>query len=176
MSTKVSTEKKIILAFLSLLPKKEINSISVAEIIDSASVSRSTFYSYFHSKEDLNSHSLTYLLDEMTSILNEDLLFNKNVMVKLFRYLKENRELFMILMKYYPGFEISIKKYIKNIILNSDIPNLRTQLIEAYQITDYLALDVYVTTIESIISSWIRYGSPETPEQLADILYTTLKI
>lgn len=176
MSTKVSTEKKIILAFLNLLPKKEIDSISVAEIIDNAHISRSTFYSYFHSKEDLNDQSLSYLLDEVTSILSEDLLFNKEVMIKLFRHLKALRKQILILMKYYPDFELTVKEYIRTIILNSDIPNLSTQLENAYEVSDYFALDVYVATIESVIFSWIKDGSSETPEQLVDILYTTLKI
>lgn len=173
---KVKTEKKIILSFLNLLSKKEIETISTSEIIENAHVSRSTFYSYFRSKEDLNVQSLSYILDEMTLILSEDMLFRKSVMIKLFQYIRMHNKVFLILMEHYPDFELRIKDYIRTMILNSEIPNLKKQLAEAYEISDYFALDIYVVTIESIIFSWIKDGSSETPEQLADILFISLKI
>lgn len=47
---KVKTEKKIILSFLNLLSKKEIEAISTSEIIENANVSRSTFIVIFDPK------------------------------------------------------------------------------------------------------------------------------
>ena len=50
------TRQAIIDAFVTLLYKSSYEKISVKEIIDTANVGRSTFYSHFETKDDLACH------------------------------------------------------------------------------------------------------------------------
>lgn len=61
------TRQAIIDAFVTLLNKTSYEKISVKEIIDTANIGRSTFYSHFETKEELARHICVDLFDHIFS-------------------------------------------------------------------------------------------------------------
>ncbi|HEO2526863.1 TPA: TetR family transcriptional regulator C-terminal domain-containing protein [Streptococcus agalactiae] len=58
----------------------------------------------------------------------------------------------------------------------SDIPDLEKQLETAYQIPYSFALDIYISTIESIILNWIDNNFTESPEKIAKYITSVVRI
>lgn len=176
-SRKISTEKKIILATCTLLKKtKSWEAIKLIDIVKESKLSKSTFYNYFESKQAIKEQSLFIVLDEITIILYRDLSFGDEVLLQLFNHLKDNQYLLQLLIQYYPNFGIEIKKYIRTMLIYSNIEYLSKRLETSYQIPEKFAINVYTLTIESIILDWIRSDCFEEPKEMVDILRTAIKI
>lgn len=62
------TLQDIYRAFISLVSCQQYSDISVMNVIQTAHISRSTFYTYFHGKKDLARASLEHLIDEFLQI------------------------------------------------------------------------------------------------------------
>jgi len=86
------TENAIIGAFNQLIEKQEFNKISVDMILETASVSRSTFYRYFKDKYEVMNANYKHLLDYFVasgrSSGYRDLIF------QLFDFAKDHARLF----------------------------------------------------------------------------------
>ncbi|HGD5928925.1 TPA: TetR-like C-terminal domain-containing protein [Streptococcus agalactiae] len=61
-------------------------------------------------------------------------------------------------------------------ITHSDIPDLHKQLETAYQVPYSFALDIYISTIESIILNWIDNDFTESPEKIAKYITSVVRI
>lgn len=177
VTNKVSPEKKIILATCTLIKQtKSWESFKLVDVIKESKLSKSTFYNYFQSKQEIKERSLSIVLDEINMILIEDFRLCDDVILKVFLYLKDNKYLMQLLINYYPNFGIEIKKYIKTILIHSDIEHLGERLEKGYQIPEKFAFNVYTLTIESIILDWLRSDCLEEPEEMVRIIRSAVKI
>ncbi len=59
------TERAIFLAFRDLVLSQPYDDIRVADIVDAAGIGRSTFYEHYRSKDEVLTHSITWLFEAM---------------------------------------------------------------------------------------------------------------
>lgn len=95
------TKKLLENALIKLLKKKSLYNISVRELCDEASINRSTFYKHFSSQFELFNYMEDSLLKGIDSIFgqtnnDEDILEAK--LIKILKYLKENKEFSKLLL------------------------------------------------------------------------------
>lgn len=171
---KTKTERRIIRAFCQLLLETPLDEIAIQEIIEKAEISRSTFYNYFHSKEELIDTTLRFATGTIKDILSKDPLLKKPIIVEMLREISDNREFYYPLVVAFPNADAIAKEYIADTVVNSAIENLDQQLENNYRIPNRFAMEVYVHSVHSIIVTWIRDNFIETPEQVADIIFETI--
>ena len=147
------SERKIVNAFIELLEESSLEQISITDIIKKANLSRPTFYYYYSNKEDLVETTFSKILDNVSSILQED-----------------NRKLCLTLMTHIPNINGMIREFIIETILNSDIENVTELMEQSYHIPAKYSLEVYVSTIVTILTLWLKEDCIESPEELADII------
>ncbi|MGT2935899.1 TetR/AcrR family transcriptional regulator [Streptococcus castoreus] len=176
MSNSNNIDLKLLRAFSELLTSKGIEQITVSDIAKQAQLSRRVFYNYYNSKEDFLRESILIILDEITKILNTDLLFEYSVLQSVLEFLYSNQEIIQPFVIHFPDIKRIVKNYIKEMVVNSDIPNLSEQLEEAYHIPYYYALDIYVLTVASIIFNWINNNFKEPPEEIARFIDRVTRI
>ena len=151
------SERKIVNAFIELLEESSLEQISITDIIKKANLSRPTFYYYYSNKEDLVETTFSKILDNVSSILQEDMTYQEGVVTEMLRYLKDNRKLCLTLMTHIPNINGMIREFIIETILN-------------YHIPAKYSLEVYVSTIVTILTLWLKEDCIESPEELADII------
>ena len=168
------SERKIVNAFIELLEESSLEQISITDIIKKANLSRPTFYYYYSNKEDLVETTFSKILDKVSSILQEDMTYQEGVVTEMLRYLKENQKLCLTLMTHIPNINEMIREFIIETILNSDIENVTELMEQSYHIPAKYSLEIYVSTIVTILTLWLKEGCVESPEEL-NIKIKTIK-
>ena len=149
-------------AFYNLLSKKHYNEITVGEICIKAGVSRMSFYRIFSSKEDLAFKGLDMVVNAIKS--NIELLENKNGFT-VTKTIFETIQKYGIVIRSIEGSSIAknIADYITtNLQLN--VPNdyiMKT--------SKYLPI-FYFSAVASVIVTWLKDGTQETPDEMARLL------
>lgn len=167
--------KKFIILFAKKLNEEQgIPSIQVSRLVKELQISRSTFYNYFHSKEDLFRESIDFILDDINSILVKDMLLDKTVINNLLYYLKDNCDIIEPYIRYYPNIEQYIADYTKGIIESSDIPFLHQVIENRWSIPYTYSLDIFSYSITMIICIWIRHGWQDSCEEITSYIMKVL--
>ena len=92
------TRKAIFDAFAELLSEKELEKITVKELIDKADVSRVTFYNHYLDIYDLHDKFEESTMLEIASLVLElDTLSYKDFFTRLIGYVSENRSAFRMI-------------------------------------------------------------------------------
>ena len=110
-------------------------------------------------------------LDELLAILNDDTLFSdsRTVIIQCLDYIRKNFELVYAISKSSSSdFSKTIKDFIYGFLLT--IPDFKDILVSYYEIPYQYALEVYLSSIESIISLWVSNGGFESSEEVTDII------
>lgn len=171
-----NTNLKFLKAFSELLETKSFEQITVSDLAKKAQLSRRAFYNHFNSKEDFLRESILIIFDDITKILNNDLLYEEVILKEMLSYMYTSKEIIKSFVCFFPNIDNIIKDYIKGMIIHSDIPDLEKQLETAYQIPYSFALDIYISTIESIILNWIDNNFTESPEKIAKYITSVVRI
>ncbi|MEY8463142.1 TetR/AcrR family transcriptional regulator [Streptococcus merionis] len=168
--------EQIKLVFISLLEEKPIEKINVSDITKKAKISRTTFYNHFENMESLIEFTLESSLEEITKILNKNLLFKVPVLTEMLTYILQKRYIFDAWVKYFPNIDVIITDYIKSMLRNSDIVDIDLQLRQGYEVSEKFAFELYVMTIKTIILNWVASGYEESPQEIAEIIHKTVRI
>ena len=171
-----NTNLKFLKAFSELLKMRSFEQIKVSDLAKKARLSRRSFYNHYNSKEDFLRESILIIFDDITKILNNDLLYEEVILKEMLSYMYTNKEIIKSFVCFFPNIDNIIKDYIKGMIIHSDIPDLEKQLETAYQIPYSFALDIYISTIESIILNWIDNDFTEEPEEIAKYITSVVRI
>lgn len=110
-------------------------------------------------------------LDELLAILNDDTLFSdsRTVIIQCLDYIRKNFEfVYAISKSSYSDFSKTIKDFIYGFLLT--IPDFKDILVSYYEIPYQYALEVYLSSIKSIISLWVSNGGFESSEEVTDII------
>lgn len=86
-----NTNLKFLKAFSELLKMRSFEQIKVSDLAKKARLSRRSFYNHYNSKEDFLRESILIIFDDITKILNNDLLYEEVVLKEMLSYMYINR-------------------------------------------------------------------------------------
>lgn len=168
------TREAIFRAFRLLLEKKSYHHITVQEILDTADISRSTFYAHFETKDDLLKaicHELFGHITESamdrthTQGLYSDGEAPQSVFCHLLQHLQEDRDHILRLLScenseiFLRCFKDSLNDLIQSLLVshsrrqNQDLP------------ADFLVNHISGSFVEMVLW-WLKGGQKQTPEEL----------
>lgn len=154
---------------ISLLKEKSIHKISVREICDTAEINRTTFYKYYGSQYDLLEDIETVLLDELSEKITDNPDKQQSRLVQILYFISDNKNIFKLLvnnnidiafpqkMLYLPEIQKSLSEF--------------TKREEFAPYSDY-TYEFLVNGGYCIIRKWINQEKRESPEELADYIYS----
>ena len=125
------SRKMIRNAFLDLLKEKNINKITVTDIVNKADLNRSTFYAHYMDVRAITEEMENEVIDKMLEILKKfefKNFFNNPtpLLLEVSRFLEDNQDTYKILLKA-NGAETFLKKLKKifadYMLSDTDIPN-----------------------------------------------------
>ncbi|MBM7635388.1 TetR/AcrR family transcriptional regulator [Streptococcus saliviloxodontae] len=160
------SEQKISAALVTLLTEKEFEQLTIQDITETAGVSRATFYNHFSNKENMVEVISAKLLDDISVILIPDRKLGEPVISQALAYIKEHYSLVYSLIDHFPDIELTLKTFISDTILHSDI-DLKQKVRNYYEMQEKFAIEIYITTIYSLIITWIKTGAKESPAEMA---------
>lgn len=88
-----NTNLKFLKAFSELLKMRSFEQIKVSDLAKKARLSRKSFYNHYNSKEDFLRESILIIFDDITKILNNDLLYEEVVLKEMLSYMYINKEI-----------------------------------------------------------------------------------
>ena len=159
------SQNKIEKAFVELLQNREINEISVSDIIKLTGLNRSTFYANYLDIYDLADKIQADLENEVTRILYQEIdwMKSENDFLKLFKHIKENQDLYRFYFKL--GYENKkLKLY--------DIYDLK--VFDDTEMLDY-HIEFFKNGFNAIIKLWLEKGCVESPEKMCEVLLSEYK-
>ena len=176
----IQTKQKIRDALISLMSEQELKNIQVSALVKNAGCSRSTFYNKYDSIEALLYEIIDDTLDEIKRQIRKpyeqlpeiDFSIFPKEDVSLFHYLRNNRDLFHVLMKEAKTLDLSRyiadtieELYVEEYHFNLNNPNVDPKLFKIYA----------ANGISAIILRWMETGYKASPELLADQAIELLK-
>lgn len=105
---KRSAKDKIVQALICLMKKKDINKITIKELVDSAGVNRSTYYYYFYRIQDVIEYMMELFLEKVAYVVTHDedfILGGENdeyITSKteyIYRFILQNKDVFSAIVK-----------------------------------------------------------------------------
>lgn len=88
-----NTNLKFLKTFSELLKMRSFEQIKVSDLAKKARLSRRSFYNHYNSKEDFLRESILIIFDDITKILNNDLLYEEVVLKEMLSYMYINKEI-----------------------------------------------------------------------------------
>lgn len=88
-----NTNLKFLKAFSELLKMRSFEQIKVSDLAKKTRLSRRSFYNHYNSKEDFLRESILIIFDDITKILNNDLLYEEVVLKEMLSYMYINKEI-----------------------------------------------------------------------------------
>lgn len=164
----MKAKDKIIKSFINLIQSKEINEITVTEIIKNAKVNRSTFYINFTDINDLKEQVKQNMYNCLLELYKEESILHIHSYnyLKLFKHIKDNQIYYNTMFKLnfdftsYYNFEIEEKEALKYLGTTKNIE---------YHIS------FFKSGLTSVIKNWLKNGCKETPEEINEIILTEYK-
>ena len=174
---KTSTKEDIKEALIQLLSEERFDTISISKLCKRARINRGTFYLHYQDKYQMVDSLKNDIISQLSSysLFEAENEYPKKLMIAKFHILRANERLINALTRsHYIDFREAIREYITTIIL-SDRQKDATQrfLEENFHIPQKYALEIFLSSVEGIISLWIAGGAQEEPEELTDIILTT---
>lgn len=154
------SQNKIEKAFVELLQSREINEISVSDIIKLIGLNRSTFYANYLDIYDLADKVRVSLENDFSRhFVDYDTSTDNSGALRMFTHIKENQLFYKTYFKlcYDDKFLVSIY----------DVKQA-----EKEQITENLKyhIEFFRNGLNAIIKMWLANGCKESPEEMAEIL------
>lgn len=164
------TRTCIVTALFDLLKVKDLDNITISEIVKRAGVSRMGFYRNYISKEDIiEQYVLDIFLDTIAEIeANHNLSFNiQNILVTtLYQFQKHAGDIKLLLDRKLDALLLACYEKSFYYLYNQKRPS---------RIREY-STRMFIGEIFNLEMAWVRNGMIETPEQLAKLYYRILKL
>lgn len=170
------SREAIFKAFSELLSEKNVNNITVGEIIDRADVGRATFYAHFETKDyllkELCEELFCHIFDKMEGNLNEhNHIFScdahDSVFLHLFRHLEKNDNNILKLLSCQNN-EVFLR-YFKECLLK--LVKSQSFLFEnknTKQLPEDFWLDFISSAFVETVKWWMDNKMKHSPEEMAD--------
>lgn len=182
-ANEISALNKIYNATAKLIKNKDYNDISISEIIKEAGISRSTFYVYFKTKDEILIQICDDIFDHIFSkslskekehdyskSLSKDL---THLVEHSFHHFFEDKELILAILNS-SGSQIflsKLRKRIKPLIVNL----IESKIIGNNDIMFDIKVHQYVNGFIALIQYYLRHGDNITPEEISKIYFELYK-
>ena len=156
-----ATREKIEKAFIEILQNKEINEITVSEIIKATGFNRSTFYANYLDIYDLADKIRENLEKAVEGLFEREKAhtYDNNNWIRLFNHIKENQLFYKTYFKL--GYDNSQK---------IDFYNLqKTNTFFDNKYIEY-HVEFFKSGFNAMVKKWLNAGCKESPEEMANIL------
>lgn len=171
---------------MSLVSAKGLTHLTVKEIIETAQINRSTFYSYYLDKFDLLEKLETEILSDLRTLIDANLAdtmqfqeLDQNfqiypVVQEIINYIAKNFDLVKTLLgpNGDPSFEVQAKQLISTVI-DADLHHRKGTNQMTSAIPQHFAHELIVSQLFDIISIWLAEEHPTAPEEIATIIQKT---
>ncbi len=154
------SQEKIEKAFVELLQTREINQITVSDIIKNAGLNRSTFYANYIDIFDLADKTRKKLENEFSALFIDYDYFNERTgVLKMFMHIKEN-QLF-----YKTYFKLCYDE--KHLVSIYDSRRAEKEHIDS---NIKYHIEFFRNGLNAIIKLWLAGGCRESPEEMAEVI------
>ncbi len=171
------TKKYIKDALAKLLSQKRFENITISDLSRTAGINRGTFYLHYTDKYDMMEKLKNETLEDLFGILSHDSIFTSKriILLKLLSYLKDNFDfIFALSQTSYVNFSQTIKNFSYSFLIT--IPRFEEAVTKYYGIPYDYAIELYLSSIESIISLWVANGGKEDTEEITDIILKVVSL
>ena len=160
------TQKAIFDALAELLTKKELEKITVKEVIERADVSRVTFYNHYLDIFDLQEkYEESIMLEIASLVLALDTTNYKDFFTKLINYVNENRSSFIMIFN--PSSTNKMRSQLEKMI-EGLLMQLYLEVNEEVKVNEVIGYMNYYRAqgMISVIQKWVRDGFKTPVEDL----------
>ena len=173
---KEKTINAIYNAFAKIIREKDYDDITIQDLLEEASISRSTFYAHFKTKDELllsiSSHIFEHvfsktLQEEKTHDFSKDIIIDyRHLIVHIFYHVKDERDLFEGILSnkvnalFLMEFRAHISKFVSSYFANYPMINSLIPL----ELRKSLAIEEFIV----VLKYWVQNNFQETPEEIAD--------
>ncbi|MCY7217589.1 TetR/AcrR family transcriptional regulator [Streptococcus cristatus] len=170
-----STKEDIKEALIQLLSEEKFENISVSKLCKRAGINRGTFYLHYIDKYDMMERLKEEIISQLRSLFEEHAKSPRELMMANFQNLKENERLINAVAKSkYINFRETIREFMTSIILSEQqTASSEAFLRENFRVPEKYALEIFLSSIEGIVSLWITSGAQESPQEITDIILNT---
>ena len=172
---KEKTINAIYNAFAKTIREKDYDDITIQDLLEEASISRSTFYAHFKTKDELllsiSNHIFEHvfsktLQEEKTHDFSKDIIIDyRHLIEHIFYHVKDERELFEGILSnkvnalFLMEFRVQISKFVSSYFANYPMINSLIPL----ELRKSLAIEEFIVVLEY----WVQNNFQETPEEIA---------
>ncbi len=143
-------------ALIQLLEQKEMEKISISEIVKRAGVSRTAFYSHYQTKEDVLKSALGEVIDQII-LLTPGNPRDEGYWLPLFTETK----------KYIHPFSLLLKAGLGDQILSEITARVLAETADD-KLSHYTEI-LWLGAIYNVLVAWVRSGAQEPPEEMATL-------
>ena len=165
---KKESKLKIEKAFIELIQTKEINEISVTDLVKKAKINRSTFYVNYLDIYDLANRIKDKMYQDILELYKEEAIKEKHSYnyLKLFKHIKENQIYYRTMFK----LNFDFMDYYDNHLEESD-------MIKYYGNTNNMDyhIEFFKAGMSAIIKKWLLNNCKESPEEMINIINSEYK-
>ncbi|KKF44040.1 TetR/AcrR family transcriptional regulator [Streptococcus uberis] len=169
---KTESKKRLQEALTQLLFEKDFENITISDLCQKAGINRGTFYLHYKDKNDMIDQLKNQSLDKLFHLLDSPSIYTdtKQLLIETLTLLKENFQFIEAVSQSSSlQFTQTIKDFIYRVLVT--VENHDHIVRQQYGGIPYeYALEVYLSSIENIISYWIKSGGKESPEALTTII------
>lgn len=170
------TREAIFNAFTQLLAKENYSQITVQQIIDTANIGRTTFYSHYETKEslleDLCAELFGHIIDTAKGIPHGQYNFKcgistDSVFLHLLRHLQENDYNILLLLSSQNN-QIFLQYFKSNLQNLIQIQYAEKGLLKKSKLPENYLVHHIASSFVDTVSWWISNGMKESPEKITE--------
>ena len=147
-------------ALIHLMAEKELDKISVTELVARAGVSRTAFYTNYSSKEEILTNWLTDSVDQLCELIREGLRTGQitEIYVLLFDRIRQDVDTFSVMFK--ANLQALLFSQMEESVLKQLTP---------YDTESKYLITAWCGTLNYLIVRWVKDGMKETSSEIAQI-------
>ncbi|MGT2906261.1 TetR/AcrR family transcriptional regulator [Streptococcus dentiloxodontae] len=179
MAQKRHTESKNYLkeALTRLLNEKRFEDITISDLSKTAGLNRGTFYLHYTDKYDMLDQLKQETLSNLSAIFerSDDQDNTRGIILAIFNYIESDLDFIVAISKTsYVNFGETIKTFVYTHL--SAIPNIEEIITNHYRVPFQYAIEVYLASVESLVSFWLKNGAKENAQEITDIIFRALSL
>jgi AcrR family transcriptional regulator len=158
------TRQRLLRALLSLMVERGYEKTTVQHILDRAEVGRATFYEHFRDKEDLLGSGIDHLAEQLRRDCGSEPAERLGFTLGLFRHIDSHRPLYKAIVGRESG--MIVERKMRRTFAGLIREDLMSRNFAGSEAIGDLAVQYVVGALWSVVTWWMDYQVPLSPEEL----------